>query len=108
MKTQPESALGAIKACQIKIDAGLIPEWCRIDTDLCIIPFRSACFPRDGVYAFHSDMVKKVLQSSVLVLLLLAISSNLLASSYSRTAGDSWDEVVPDIIINNYNKKELA
>ena len=35
---------------------------------------------------------KKILQSIVLVLLLLAISSNLLASSYSRTAGGSWDD----------------
>jgi autotransporter-associated beta strand protein len=36
--------------------------------------------------------MKKILQSIVLVLLLLAISSNLLASSYSRTAGGSWDD----------------
>jgi hypothetical protein len=34
--------------------------------------------------------IKKILQSTVLLLLLLAISSNLLASSYSRTAGGSW------------------
>ena|GEM_PF-4183597 len=36
--------------------------------------------------------MKKILQSIVLVLLLLAISSNLLASSYSRTASGSWDD----------------
>ena len=35
---------------------------------------------------------KKILQSIVLVLLLLAIGSNLFASSYSRTAGGSWDD----------------
>jgi len=36
--------------------------------------------------------MKKTLQSILLFLLLLAVSSNLLASSYSRTAGGSWDD----------------